>query len=96
MVGSPSLLLRLTPSLRYLGIHPPDDLYITSSLLNREDECYTRVIDLLSLYAVPDYDIIMTLSAIRTKLPLRLASLHVRDHEDGTHAFDLFSIQCSC
>jgi hypothetical protein len=33
----------------------------------------------------------MTPSALRTKLPLRLASLHVRAHQDGNCEFNLLS-----
>jgi hypothetical protein len=33
----------------------------------------------------------MTLSALRAKLPLRLASLHVRAHQDGKCEFNLLS-----
>jgi hypothetical protein len=45
-----SLLLLLTYYLRYLGIHPLDDMCITSYcdnsiILNREEELYTRDID---------------------------------------------------
>jgi hypothetical protein len=31
----------------------------------------------------------MTLSALRTKLPIRLASLHVRAHQDENCGFEL-------
>jgi hypothetical protein len=40
-------------------------------------------IDSSSSYTNPDHDVIITLSALRTKLPFRLASLHVRAHQDG-------------
>jgi hypothetical protein len=37
----------------------------------------------------PDHDVIMSLSALRTKLQFRLASLHVRAHQDGHSDFNL-------
>jgi hypothetical protein len=37
----------------------------------------------------PDHDVIMTLSALRTKPTFRLVSLHVRAHQDGHCDFNL-------
>jgi hypothetical protein len=42
----------------------------------------TRDIDSSSWYTNPDHNFIMTLSALRTKLPIRLASLQVRANQD--------------
>jgi hypothetical protein len=103
--GRISLLLFVTHYLRYLGLHPPDALGITSycdnsSLLNREEAFHTRDIDSPSFYAKPDHDINMTLSELRANLPLRLASLHVRGCQDETCGFDpplhTRTNQCSC
>jgi hypothetical protein len=76
--GCIPLLLFLSHYLRFLDIHPPDDMCITSycdnsSLLNHEEEFYTRDIDSSSL--LPSSITIMT---PRTNFPLYLASLHVR------------------
>jgi hypothetical protein len=78
-----SLLSFLTHYLRYLEIQTSDDLCITSccdnsSLLTNEEAFHTRNIDSSSCYTNPDHDVIMILGALRTNLPLRLASLHVR------------------
>jgi hypothetical protein len=59
--GCIPLLLFLSHYLRFLDIHPPDDLCITSycdnsSLLNHEEEFYTRDIDSSSLYTKLDHD----------------------------------------
>jgi hypothetical protein len=84
----------LTHHLRYIEMQPHDDLFITSycdniSLLEQEEASRTRDIDSSSVYTKPDHDIIMQLSAPRTKLPLRLASL--RGHQYDTSDFDLLS-----
>jgi hypothetical protein len=69
-------------------MQPPDDLCITSyfdnfSLLESEEAFYTRDIDSLSWYTNSEHDVIIRLiRALRTELPLRLAALHVRAHQD--------------
>jgi hypothetical protein len=52
--------------------------YILS--LNRDEEFHTRDIDSSSLYTKPDHDILMTLSALRTKL-LPAFPRRVRGHQ---------------
>jgi hypothetical protein len=92
MVASPTLVL--SHYLRYLEIQPPDDLCIASycdnsSLLIFEEGFHTRDIDSSTLYTKPNHDVTMTLSALRTNLPLRLASLHVRGNHNEKCDFDL-------
>jgi hypothetical protein len=74
--GRISLLSFLTHYVRYLEIQTPDDFCISSHCDNY------NLINSSSWYAKPDHDLLMTLSALRTNLPLRLASLHVRAHRD--------------
>jgi hypothetical protein len=79
----------------YLDIQASEDLCITSycdnhSLLKIEEKFHARDINSSSWYMNPDHDVIMTLSALRTKLTFRLASLHVRAHQDGHCDFNLF------
>jgi hypothetical protein len=85
--GRLSLLLFLQHYFSYLDIQPHVELLITSycdneSLLSTEEAFHIREVDSSSLYIKPDHDIIMQLSALRAKLPFRLASLHVRGHQD--------------
>jgi hypothetical protein len=75
-----------THYLRYLDIHPPDGMRITSycdncSLLNHKEDFRSRDSDSPSLDIKADHDIIMTLSSARTSLPIQLASLRVRGHQ---------------
>jgi hypothetical protein len=60
-------------------------------LQTNEEAFHTRDIDSSSWYTKTDHDVIMTPSAIRTNLPFRLASLHVRTHQDGNCEFELLS-----
>jgi hypothetical protein len=62
-----------------------------SSLLRNEESFRTRDIDSSSWYTKPDHDVIMTLSALETNLPLRVASLHARGHRDGNCEFNLLA-----
>jgi hypothetical protein len=83
--GRISLLLFLTHSIMYLDIQTSEETCITSycdnqSLLKNEEKFYTR-----------DHDVIMTLSALRTKLTFRLALLHVRGHQDKHCEFELLT-----
>jgi hypothetical protein len=92
--GRLSLLLFLTHYIQYLEIQTSDDLCITSycdnqSLLKNEEKFHTCDIDSPSWYTNPDHDVIMTLSALRIQLPFRLASLHVRAHQDENCEFEL-------
>jgi hypothetical protein len=92
--GRLSLLSFLTHYILYLEIQTLDDLCISSScdnqsLLKNEENFHTRDIDSSSWYTNPDHDVIMTRSALRTKLPFWLASLHVRAHQDGHCEFNL-------
>jgi hypothetical protein len=41
-----------------------------------------------SWYLKPDHNVIITLSETRTNLPFKLASQHVRSHQDDGHDFD--------
>ena len=97
------LLLFLTHYMLYLDIQASEDLCITSycdnhSLLKNEENFRTRDINSSSWYINPDHDVIMTLSALRTRIPItinhdpkctsnqlpfRLTSIHVRAYEDG-------------
>jgi hypothetical protein len=75
-------------------MQPSDDLCITFycvifSLLKNEEAFHTRDIDSSSWDTKPDHDVIMTLSALQTNLPLLLASLHGRSHQDVNCEFDL-------
>jgi hypothetical protein len=84
----------LTHYMLYLDIQASEDLCITfycdnHSLLKNEEKFHTRDINSSSWYINPDHDVIMTLSALRTKLTFRLASLHVRAHQDGHCDFNL-------
>jgi hypothetical protein len=63
-----------------------------NSLLNREEDFHARDTDSPSFYTKPNHNIIVTLSVLRTNLPLRFASLHGRDHQDETCDFDLLSL----
>jgi hypothetical protein len=72
----------LTYCLLCLEIQPSDNLCIpfycdNFSLPKSEEAFHTGDIDSSSWCTNPDHDVIMTLSALRTKLPLRFASLHV-------------------
>jgi hypothetical protein len=58
---------------------------------NKRGDFRTRDMDAPSLYTNPYHDVVMTLSARRTNLLLRLASLHVHDHQDEKCDFDLLS-----
>jgi hypothetical protein len=92
--GRLSLLSFLTHYILYLEIQTSDDLCITSyydnhSLLKNEETFHTRDIDSSSWYTNSDHDVIITLSALRTKLPFRLASIHVRAHQNGHCEFNL-------
>jgi hypothetical protein len=81
---SPLPTLEPTHYLRYLEIQTSDDLCITSycdnsTLLTNEKAFHTRDIDSSSWYTrytKPGHDVIMTLSALRTNLPLRLLASH--------------------
>jgi hypothetical protein len=71
-----SLLSFLTHYMLYLDIQPSEDLCITSyfdnhSLLKNEEKFYTGDINSSSWYMNPDHDVIMSLSALRTKLRFR-------------------------
>jgi hypothetical protein len=60
----------------YLDIQASEDLCITSycdnhSLLKNEEKFHTRDINSSSWYMNPDHDVIMTLSALRTKVTFR-------------------------
>jgi hypothetical protein len=93
--GRLSLLWFLTHYIQYLELQTSDELRITSycdnqSLLKNEDKFHTRDVDSSSWYTNPDHDVIMTLSALGTKLPFRLASLHVRGHRNRHCEFNLF------
>jgi hypothetical protein len=57
--------------------------------IKNEDKFHTWDSDSSSWYTNPDHDVIMTLSALRTKLPFQLASIHVRAHHDGHCEFNL-------
>jgi hypothetical protein len=86
--------LVLTQYLLYLEIHTSEDLCITfycdnPNLLKIEERIHTQDIDSSSWCTNPDHDVIMTLSALRTKLPFRLASIHVRAHQDEYCEFNL-------
>jgi hypothetical protein len=83
----------LTHYIRYFDIQPPDKLCVTtycdnSSLLTTEEEFHTRDVDSSSGYLKPDHDVIVTLRELRTNLPLRLASLHVRGYQDEECNFE--------
>jgi hypothetical protein len=83
-----SLLSFLTHYLLYLELQPCDDLCITSycdnfSLLK------TRKHFTLEVLTHQVGTQIMTLSALRSKLPIRLASLHVRAHQDENWKVEL-------
>jgi hypothetical protein len=96
--GRLSLLSFLTHYLLYLEIETSDELCITSycdnySLLKSEEASHTRDIDSSSWYTNHDHDVIMTLSALRTKLPLRVASLYVRAHQDESCEFNLLRVR---
>jgi hypothetical protein len=86
---------REPPCYSVVDIHPPDDLCITSycdnpSLLLREEEFHIRDIDSSRVCTKPGHNKPMTLSAPCTlDQPFRLASLHVRGHQNGTCGFDL-------
>jgi hypothetical protein len=78
----------------YLENQPSDDLRITSywdtfSLLKNDETFHTRDIVSSSWNAKPDHDVIMTLSALQTNSLLRLASLHVRAHQDENCDFEV-------
>jgi hypothetical protein len=80
------LLSFLTHGILYLEIQTPDDLCIisscdNSSLPTNKEASHTRDSDSSSWYTKPDHDVIMTLSALRTSIPLNLASLHVSGYE---------------
>jgi hypothetical protein len=66
----------------------------------KRGKIHTRDIDSLSWYTNSDHDVIMTLSALRTKLKFRLVSLHVRfiktDAATSTSFRDLHNSQRSC
>jgi hypothetical protein len=94
--GRLSLLSFLTHYILYLDIQTPDDLGITSycdnqSLLKNEEKFHTRDVDSSSWYTNPDHDVIMTLSALRTKMSFQLASVHVRGHQDKHCEFELLT-----
>jgi hypothetical protein len=93
--GRISLLLFLTHYILYLEIQTSDDVCITScdnqSLLVNEEKFHTRDIDSSSWYTNLDHDVIMTLSALRTKLAFQLASLHVRGRQDKHCKFELLT-----
>ena len=94
--GRISLLLFLTHYMLYLDIQISEETCITSycdnqSLLKNEEKFHTRDIDSSSWYTNPDHDVIMTLSALRTKLTFQLASLHVRGHQDKHCEFELLT-----
>jgi hypothetical protein len=78
-----------THYLSYLEMQPPNKLYVTSyncdnsSLLTNEETCHSRDIKSSNWYTKPDHDVIMTPSALRANLPLRLASLHVSSDQNG-------------
>ncbi len=65
--------------------------YDNFSQLKNEEGLHTGDIDLSIWCTNPDHDVIMTLHAFRTKLPPRLASLHVYVHQDGNCEFNLLS-----
>jgi hypothetical protein len=90
--GRMSLLLFLTHYIRYHGIQLADDLRVTSycdnsSLRETEEEYHNRDVDSPSWYLKPDHDVIMTLSAIREKLPFELITLHVKGHQDDEREY---------
>jgi hypothetical protein len=81
MVGHlPTLVIDSLPS--YLEIHRPFDQCISSYCDNSTIFKARGRIDSSSLYTKPDNDIIMTLRALWTNLPLRLASLNFRGYQD--------------
>jgi hypothetical protein len=87
-----SLLLFLKHYIRYYNIQPAYDSRVTSScdnvsLLGAQEEYHTRDVDSLTWYLKPDHDVIMTLSDVKEKLPIKLVSLHVRSHQDEKHDY---------
>ncbi len=87
--GRLSLLSFLTHFLLYLELQPSDDICISSYCDNFSLPFHTGDIVSSNWYAKPDHDVIMTLSALQTNSLLRLASLHVRAHQDENCNFDL-------
>jgi hypothetical protein len=60
-----------------------------------EEAFRTRDVDSSSWYTNPDHDIIMSLGALRTKFPIRLALLHVRAHQDENREIENNSMSLS-
>ena len=52
------------------------------SLLKQEEKFHTREIDSSSWFRSPDHDVIMTLSDLRTRVPVKFTSQHVKAHQD--------------